>query len=126
MSDHATDRDTMTPAELIDWSWRTTTPLHRDPTNLLIHLFAVPLFVAGHVLVLLGLLRLDLFQIILGVLFVPVSLLWQNFGHALEKDQAPPFSSPRDFVRRIYAEQFCNHWRFIWSGMWWRHYRANS
>ena len=38
--------------------------------------------------------------------------------HSIEQQPVHPFAGPRDFVRRLYAEQFCNFWRFLFSGGW--------
>jgi hypothetical protein len=57
---------------------------------------------------------------------VVVSLALQSFGHSLEKVMPPPFEGARDFVRRLYAEQFCNFWRFLFSGQWYASLRARN
>ncbi len=48
--DAANHRSEMSFTELLSWAWTETPPVHRHPLNLLIHLFAVPLFVVGHLL----------------------------------------------------------------------------
>ena len=85
-----------------------------EPAN---HLFAVPLFVAGHLLLVAGIFS-DGWLFVAALGCVVVSLVLQKYGHSLEQDQPPPFAGPRDFVRRLYAEQFCNFWRFLLSGKW--------
>lgn len=109
--------------EFIGWAWRETSPVHVNPANLLIHLFAVPLFVAGHVLFVAGLIA-DVRLAIAGPLCVIVSLYLQKIGHALEQTPPLPFAGPRDFVRRVYVEQFFNFWRFLFSGQWYANYKA--
>jgi len=89
--------------------------VHRDTRNLLIHLLAVPLFVIGHLLIIAAILGRPWF-LHAAVLCIVVSLALQKFGHSLEQTQVPPFLGPRDFIRRIYAEQFFNYWRFLISG----------
>jgi hypothetical protein len=117
------NRDAMSFSELLAWAWRETPPVHKNTTNLLIHIFAVPLFVVGHALVL-GAIALSWRLPVLGVLCIIVSVALQGFGHSLEKEQVPPFTGPRDFMRRLYAEQFCNFWRFVLSGQWYLNLRA--
>lgn len=117
------DRHAMPLPEFISWAWRETSPVHRNPANLLIHLFAVPLFLAGHVLIFLGLLS-DGRLLIAGPLCVLVSLYLQKVGHALEQVPPIPFSGPRDFFRRVYVEQLINFWRFLLSGQWYANYKA--
>ena len=86
------DRNAMSFGQLVACAWRETPPVHKNATNLLIHLFAVPLFVIGHVL-----------------MVAPVH----------------PFIGARDFLRRLYAEQFCNYWRFLFSGQWYASLKAS-
>jgi hypothetical protein len=112
-------RDSMSFPELLAWAWRETPPVHKNVTNLVIHIFAVPLFVLGH-LFLLAAAILIWWLAIVGLLCIIVSIALQGLGHSMERQQVPPFTGPRDFVRRLYAEQFCNFWRFLFSGQWWR------
>jgi hypothetical protein len=120
----AEDRNAMSFPELLSWAWRETPPVHKNRTNLLIHIVAVPMFVLGHVLLLAGLL-VDPWLFAVAIPCVAVSLLAQRFGHSLERDQVPPFTGTRDFLRRLYAEQFCNFWRFLLSGRWYASVRAS-
>lgn len=97
--------------------------MHRNPTNLLVHLLAVPLFVLGHVLLVAGFI-VNPWLLPIGVAGIAVSLAAQKYGHSLEQRQVHAFSGARDFVRRLYAEQFCNFWRFLFSGQWYASFRA--
>ena len=117
------DRNAMSFGELVAWAWRETPPVHRNGTNLLIHLVAVPLFVVGHVVVLAGIL-FGAWLLLAGLACIVVSLLLQKVGHAMERTQVVPFLGPRDFARRLYAEQFCNYWRFLFSGQWFASFKA--
>ena len=111
------NRDSMSFRELVAWAWRETSPVHRNGTNLIIHLFAVPLFVSGHLL-LLAAVVFSWWLVVVGLLCIVISLALQGFGHSLERQPVPPFTGGRDFARRLYAEQFCNFWRFLFSGRW--------
>ena len=113
----AEDRNAMSFPELLSWAWRETPPVHKNRTNLLIHIVAVPLFVLGHVLLVAGFIA-NSWLFVVAILSVAVSLAAQKYGHSLERDQVPPFTGTRDFLRRLYAEQFCNFWRFLLSGRW--------
>ena len=53
------DRNAMSFPELLSWAWRETPPVHKNSTNLLIHIVAVPLFVLGHILLVAGVLFSD-------------------------------------------------------------------
>jgi hypothetical protein len=122
------DRNTMSFGQLGAWAWRETPPVHKSRTNLLIHIVAVPLFVLGHVLLFAGLTQ----GVVIGdwsllpaaPVCIVVSLVMQNIGHRLEKAEVYPFLNVRDFVRRIYAEQFFNFWRFLFSGQWYASLKA--
>ena len=111
------DRNLMSFSELVSWAWRETPPVHKNIANLVIHLFAVPLFVLGHISLILGVF-INLWISLAGIFSIIVSLLLQNFGHSLEANRVHPFLGLRDFLRRLYAEQFCNFWRFLFSGKW--------
>jgi hypothetical protein len=119
------DRNAMAFPELLAWAWSETPAVHKNPANLLIHLFAVPLFVFGHLLLVAGII-VDLRLLIAAVLCIVVSLVLQNFAHSLEPIKPPPFMGARDFLRRLYAEQFCNFWRFLFSGRWYASLKARK
>ncbi len=117
------DRNAMSFPELVSWAWRETPPVHKNAANLLIHVFAVPLFVIGHFLIIAGII-FNLWLLVVALLCIAVSLLLQRYGHSLERNQPPPFSGSRDFLRRLYAEQFCNFWRFLVAGHWYGSFKA--
>ena len=123
--DKSEDRNAMSFRELLSWAWKETPPVHKNSANLLIHLFAVPLFVVGHLLIIASFV-IDLRLLIAALLCIMASLVLQKFGHSLERKQAPPFAGSYDFLRRIYAEQFCNFWRFLLSGQWYAGFKAHS
>lgn len=123
--DKATDRNAMSFPQLLSWAWEETPPVHTRTTNLLTHLFAVPLFVLGHVLLVAGIF-FDKWLLVAGLGCVVVSLVLQKYAHSLEPEQPHPFTGPRDFVRRLYAEQFFNFWRFLFSGKWYASLRSWS
>jgi hypothetical protein len=118
-------RNAMSFPELLSWAWSETPPVHKRTANLLIHIFAVPLFVVGHVLFVASLFS-NKWLLVAALGCIVVSLALQTFGHSLEKDKPPPFEGPRDFVRRLYAEQFCNFWRFVFSGKWYASLRSRN
>lgn len=125
----AKDRNAMSYGELVAWAWSETAPVHKSTANLLIHIIAVPLFVIGHVLFFAGVVAGYVAEawslLIPGPVCIVVSIVLQGIGHKLEKTASIPFAGPRDFVRRIYAEQFCNFWRFLFSGRWYDSLRAS-
>ncbi len=90
--------------------------LHTRRTNLLIHLIAVPLFIAAH----LGLASAIIWQEPLSALMwiglAVASLGLQRQGHALEPETPAPFRNGLDFAVRLYTEQFYTFPKFLFSG----------
>ena len=123
--DVSEDRNAMSFPELVSWAWRETPPVHENATNLLIHIVAVPLFVAGNLLFVGGVIFVWWLTFV-GLACVAVSLALQRIGHSMERTKPPAFSGPRDFLRRLYAEQFCNFWRFLFSGKWYASLKATN
>lgn len=111
------ERNAMSLGELAAWAWRETPPVHTSTGNLLIHIVAVPMFVAGHALVLAGI-AMSRWMLVAGGFCIVVSVALQRLGHSMEPQPVHPFTGPGDFVRRLYVEQFCNFWRFLLSGGW--------
>src|SRR4051812_14690791 len=101
----------MSLGELTAWAWRETPPVHSSTGNLLIHIVAVPMFVLGHAL-LIAAFAASWWLLPAGASCVVASLALQRVGHSIEPQAVHPFQGPRDFVRRLYVEQFCNFWRF--------------
>ncbi len=119
------NRNALSFRQLVEWAWRETPPVHKSGANLLIHLIAVPLFVAGHVLLIVGAI-LSWWLVAVALASILSSLILQGVGHSMERQQVPAFTGPRDFMRRLYAEQFCNFWRFLGSGQWYAHLRSRN
>ena len=108
----------------IDWSEYLRVHAHR--TNLIIHLFAVPLFVGSFFSLLLYVVNGDRVSGVIVVALCFVALALQALGHKLEPGDPRPFSSPMNFLRRWFTEQFLIFPAFVLSGRWWRQVRANS
>ncbi|NUT13957.1 MAG: terminase [Cupriavidus sp.] len=105
---------------LLRWQWRGYARNHQHPRNLLLHIVAVPMFMAGTVLGLYGLLRLNLPAIALGLVCMGMSMALQGRGHRLEAHAPEPFAGPADIAGRILAEQWITFPRYVLSGQWWR------
>ena len=117
-------RNAMSMDQLVAWAWRETPPVHRSAGNLLIHIVAVPMFVVGHALVMATVVA-GPWALALAGSFIVVSVVLQRLGHGMERQAVHPFEGPRDFVRRLYVEQFYNFWRFLFSGGWLASLRAS-
>ena len=119
------DRKALPFLQLVQWAWKETPPVHGDRVNLLIHLVAVPLFVTGHMLLIAAIFAYAWFALA-GFSMIVASLVAQKMGHAQERIEVAPFAGAKDFVRRLYAEQFCNFWRFLLSGGWSAAFRRSA
>ena len=113
----------MTFTELLDWQWSDYSEKHRNRTNLLIHIVAVPVFVVAAVnlvyaVAALLIFKLELARAILSLAAMGASLFAQGRGHALETRPPEPFSSRKDALRRLVSEQFVTFPRFVISGGW--------
>jgi Protein of unknown function (DUF962) len=109
----------MTIPELLQWQWSDYGAKHRNRVNLVIHLFAVPLFMVGSVLVLLGAV-LGLRLIAAGVLAMLLAVVLEGLGHRLEAERPAPFRGLSDFARRFFIEQWVTFPRYA-LGRGWRH-----
>jgi hypothetical protein len=108
----------MTLVDLLEWQWSDYAQKHRNRTNLLIHILAVPLFVLASLSLLGALLRLAILNALVAGALLGLSLFLQGKGHALEKSAPVPSQGGADFLRRILAEQFITFPRFVVSGGW--------
>ncbi|MBU3054939.1 Mpo1-like protein [Pseudomonas indica] len=104
----------------LNWQWRGYATNHRHPTNLVLHLIAVPLFILSTLLLLTALFQLRLLPLLLGVIGLFAALALQQHGHRLEEHAPEPFLDRQDAVERLLMEQFVTFPRFLLSGGWWR------
>ncbi|NBA97321.1 Mpo1-like protein [Pseudomonas sp. R5(2019)] len=108
---------------LPSWQWRGYHHNHRNPTNLVLHLIAVPLFILAALLILSGIFGLDFASFAVGIIGLFAALGLQRQGHRLEAEQPEPFSDRHDALKRLLVEQFITFPRFVLSGGWWRAWR---
>ncbi|MDB6144472.1 MAG: hypothetical protein JWP80_3516 [Pseudomonas sp.] len=102
------------------WQWRGYAANHQNPTNLVLHIIAVPLFIIAALLILDGLLELSFSSIAIGVIGLIAAMAFQRHGHTLEGQAPEPFSDRNDAIKRLLVEQFVTFPRFVLSGGWWR------
>jgi hypothetical protein len=121
-----TEIRTQMPSErvvgLLQRQWSSYSAAHQNRTNLLIHLFAVPLFMLATVGLVFAVLRLSIILGVLSLIGLVVALALQAKGHALEPVAPEPFAGGLDFVRRLFAEQWITFPRFVISGGWLRNF----
>lgn len=104
--------------QLLRWQLEGYPAFHAERTNLLIHIVAVPAFVASTLLVGWGVSRLSGWLVVAGLLGMGVAFFVQGVGHRREATPSIPFAGPVDALTRIFAEQFVTFPRFVTSGAW--------
>ena len=113
-------------APLVKRQWSDYTRTHRSRRNLLIHLAAVPAFVAANTALIASLLLGMWSTAALAVVVMAASLVWQGLCHRGEPERPEPFTGPADAVVRILLEQWVTFPRFALSGGWTRALREAS
>jgi hypothetical protein len=112
--------------QFLDWQFSDYPAKHRDRANLLLHLFAVPLFHVASFLFAAGCFMLSLPVAGVGLGLGIVSLILQGRGHRREPERPSPFHGASDFLLRFLAEQWITFPRFVFSGGWQRNFDAAS
>jgi hypothetical protein len=110
--------DFMSIEKFLQWQWAGYGAAHRNRANLLIHIVAVPLFMAATLLAVYALVRFSLPALFWAALCFLVSLILQGRGHKLEAKAPEPFKGGSDFILRLFAEQWITFPRFVLTGGW--------
>jgi hypothetical protein len=110
--------DFMSIEKFLQWQWSGYSAAHRNRTNLLIHIVAVPLFMSATLLAVYSLIRFSLPTLAGAALCVLLSLILQGRGHKLEAKAPEPFKGGLDFILRLFAEQWITFPRFVLTGGW--------
>ncbi len=95
---------------------KTYAQVHTHRTNLLIHLIAVPLFIAAHFGLVSAIAQQKPLPALMWISLAVVSLGMQRQGHALEAKTPAPFRNSLNFVTRLYIEQFYTFPKFVLLG----------
>lgn len=106
--------------------WTSYLRVHSDRRNLIIHLFAVPLFVGSIIALILYLVRSDYVSAVFATVLAFFAMMLQGKGHAREADPPAPFTGPGNFLRRWFTEQFVTFPLFFLTGRWWRQFKDDS
>jgi uncharacterized membrane protein YGL010W len=101
---------------LLRWQYDGYSQFHSNRMNLLIHIVAVPAFVASSVWLAWCALLMHWAELGVAMLAVVVSFLVQGVGHQREATPSIPFAGPGDAASRILVEQFITFPRFVLSG----------
>lgn len=114
----------MNAHELLRRQWDGYPRYHRSRHNLWLHIVAVPLFLAGNVALVAGLVMASWAAAIGGLAAMVVSVAMQGRGHKAEANPPEPFTGPANALSRIFLEQWVTFPRFVLSGGWARALRA--
>jgi hypothetical protein len=109
---------------LLRWQWEGYPRYHQSRANLLLHIVAVPLFLASNFAVVAALIARSWLAVAVATAAMVVSLALQGRGHRREAVAPEPFTSPADALSRIFLEQWITFPRFVFSGRWFRALRA--
>jgi hypothetical protein len=112
--------------DLLKWQRNGYPRFHRHRGNLLLHLFAVPAFVAATLCFLAAMLTVHLLLAVLALVGMATAFAIQGAGHAREENPSIPFDGPSDTVSRIFVEQFVTFPWFVLSGEWAKAYRETA
>ena len=110
---------------LLQWQWSDYASKHQSRSNLLLHIFAVPLFQIGTIGLFYAAFVRSATTAGIAVGCMVVSLIIQGRGHKSEYEQPAPFSGALDFPTRFFAEQWVTFPRFVLSGGWYCNFKAN-
>jgi hypothetical protein len=98
--------------------WEGYPQYHRSRINLLVHIFAVPMFMLGNIAFLVGLVQRSWMLAGVAIVVTVVSIAAQGRGHRQEPLPPEPFAGPLNAVARIFGEQWVTFPRFVFSGGW--------
>lgn len=104
--------------------WTAYLRVHSARRNLVLHAFAVPLFVGSTVFLIASIVRVEDVSIVIALVLVFLAMVLQGRGHKLEPHAPVPFSGPGNFLQRWFAEQFMIFPLFVLTGRWWRQFTA--
>jgi len=104
--------------QLVRWQWEGYRTFHTTKLNLLIHIVAVPVFVANLFGVLVALVTMHWLSALESLVGMLLAFAVQGFGHKREPEPAIPFDGPVDAITRIFTEQLVTFPRFVFSGAW--------
>ncbi len=103
---------------LLAWQWDTYARNHCDRLNLLLHFVSVPMFIAGALATVSGLVHGRWLAAAIAFAVMLSAFALQAIGHKREAQAPIPFDGPGDFLGRVFIEQFITFPRFILSGRW--------
>lgn len=111
---------------LLAWQWQGYSRYHQSRANLLMHIVLVPLFLAGNVALIVGLIRLSWIEAAAGAILMVLSIALQGRCHRGEVVPPEPFTGATNAIARIFLEQWINFPRFVVTGGWLRELRRRA
>ena len=109
---------------LLQWQWSDYPAKHRDRTNLVLHIVAVPLFDVATIALIVGVAGGAGRAALLALVGMAAALFLEGRGHRRERETPTPFAGPIDFASRFFVEQWITFPRFVLSGGFTRNLRA--
>ena len=106
---------------LLEWQWSDYALKHRNRTNLLLHIVAIPLFDVATIVLVAAAMSRWVGVAALAVAAMVAAVVMEGGGHRKEGAAPEPFTGPIDFVSRFVVEQWVTFPRFVLSGGWFRH-----
>lgn len=108
----------MVRPQLLQWQWEGYPRFHQARPNLLLHIVAVPTFIAALLSLAWNVAHVQWLAAGVSFLLMGVAFAVQGAGHGREPNPAIPFAGPADALTRIFAEQLITFPRFVLSGRW--------
>jgi len=106
---------------VLAWQWRGYARNHRDRVNLMIHMLAVPAFIAGTLAAATQAWQANWYGASVALVVAVAAFALQAIGHKRERVAPEPFAGPADFITRVFAEQYVTFPRFVLMGHWARY-----
>jgi len=108
----------MSLIRLLRSQWTAYSRTHQSRANLLLHVAAVPLFLAGNLLLVVALAKALWVVAATSLAATILAIALQGLGHRQETISSEPFTSPLNAVLRMALEQWITFPRFVFSGCW--------
>ena len=93
-------------SELLHWQWQGYPRNHQARANLLLHVILVPLFLAGNIALVVGVVLLSWGLVLAGIGATVISIALQGRGHKAEVNPPEPFTGVGNALSRIFLEQW--------------------
>jgi hypothetical protein len=103
---------------LLAHQWSGYPKFHCTRRNLLIHIVAVPVFLAANVGLVISLFRGAWAEAAIAAALMGTAMSVQGRGHQMEPAPPAPFTGPLNVLARLFAEQWITFPRFVLTGRW--------